>query len=161
MKNIYQGLEVEPTEPVTIERIHLRGIIMSDSQFAFIPEYWEQALKPYKKARWSHEGADLSGTIPFVPTPHNYQIKSGAFLVFPEFKAPQHGGFYAAHLYMIVRELHNLLKKEKYQRTEGTFTEEGLEIRPCLEVDGIKTRFILKPRGIQKNDTPYHAVLSY
>lgn len=155
--NIYEGLKVEPMEPVTVERIHLRGIIISDSWLAFIPEYWEQALRPYKRAKWKHEaGHEGTGFVPY-----HYEIKSGAFLVFPEFKAPQHGGFYAAHLYMIVRELHDLLKKERYQRTEGIFTEEGLEIKPCLEVDGIKTRFILKPRTLQLNDTPYHAVLSY
>jgi len=147
MQNIYEGLQVEPMNPVVIERIHLRGKILSDNQFVFVPEYWMEALKPYSKAKWGYEKASEGR-----PT-CQYRVKSGAFLVFTEFKAPQHGGFYAAHLYMIVKELPD-------SPIYCTFTEDGL-IMERKEEGKVVQRIELKPRAMQLGDTPYHAILSY
>lgn len=133
--------------PVLIEQIHLRGKYISETQFVFLAEYWEAQLKPYKKAKWTHEAKDWFGRN----IPNNYRLKQGAFLVFPEFKTQ--GGLYAAHLYAIVKEL-----------PDGpiycTFTNEGL-VMESKEEGRVIQRVTLKYRAPLIDDTLYHAVVSY
>lgn len=156
VQNIYAGLQVEPFKVNMIEQIHLTARIVDPIHFAFVPGTWEKELRPFKAAKWEHETHIYSGGTK-VRCLHNYEIKSGIFLAFPQFNMTQ-GGFYAAHLYMIAKELQDLFVGHDYPQCQGTLTVEGL-LFEARQVDGIKSRLQLKPRGLSKNDTAYHAIL--
>lgn len=145
--NIYEGLQVEPFKVNMIEQIHLRARIVDPIHFVFVPETWEQALKPYKKANWTHDTHIYSGGVK-VKNLHNYTLKQGVFLAFPQFHMTN-GGFYAAHLYAVVSNMF-------CDQVKATLTVEGL----TLEAVGDRQTVHLKPRGLSVNDTPYHAILS-
>lgn len=111
----------------------------------FIPETWAKALKPYAKATWTSERID-----PRLPK-ENYTLKNGHFLLFPQFNMTK-GGFFAALLYVVVKELDAL-------QVHAELTVEGLKL---VTVGGfIKTTITLKPRGLSRKDTPHHAILTY
>lgn len=143
MQNIYEGLEIEPPRVTMIEQIHLTARIVDPLHFVFLPERWEAQLKPFSRAKWKHE--NISPRPPCF-----YEIKEGAFLVFPQFNMTQ-GGFYAAHLYQIVKNM-------PYDRVEGELTVEGMTLTCKLE-GKVYQRVTLKPRGLSIKDTPYQAIL--
>lgn len=128
-----------------IEQINLTARRVDPLHFVFIPQTWTKELKPHGKAEWK----SMAGTM--GQPRDNYEIKAGDFLVFPQFNMTN-GGFYAAHIYSVIKEM-------DCQQVHATLTVEGL----TLETVGgdIKTRVTLKPRGLSRKDTPYHAVLQY
>lgn len=140
-------LVIEPTEPAVVEKIRLRARVQDNSNFIFIPEYWEEALKPFKKAHWKSDWGYSQGNK--VPARQDYRIISGNFLVFPEFDVD--GGFYAAHLYMVVCELPN-------QQIQGTFMKDTLTLK-VLEQGKVYQTVNLKSRAAWPRDTFYHAVM--
>lgn len=142
MQNIYEGLEIEPPRVTMIEQIHLTARIVDPLHFVFLPERWEEQLKPFSRAKWKHGS--------WLGKPCDYEIKEGVFLVFPQFHMIQ-GGFYAAHLYQIVKNI-------PYDRVEGELTVEGMTLTCKLE-GKIYQRVTLKPRGLSIKDTPYQAIL--
>lgn len=127
-----------------IESINLTARRVDPLRFVFVPQTWAKELKAHGKATWKHDTSPAHSR-------HNYEIKEGHFLAFPQFNMTN-GGFYAAHLYAIVKEL-------DCQQVHATLTVEGL----TLETVGgeVKTRITLKPRGLSRKDTPYHAVLQF
>jgi hypothetical protein len=127
-----------------LETITLTARRVDAIHFVFIPGTWVKQLKPISKAQWKHEVDPAYGL-------HNYEIKAGVFLVFPQYKMTN-GGFYAAHLYDIIKNL-------DCKQVHATLTMEGL----TLETIGgeNKTRIIFKPRGLSRKDTPFHAILNY
>lgn len=127
-----------------INQIPLTARKVDPLHFVFIPETWAKALKPYAKAKWTHESDPAYGL-------HNYDLKNGHFLVFPQFGMTK-GGFFAAHLYAIVKELDCL-------QVHAELTVEGLK----METIGgpVKSRIVLTPRGMSLNSTAHHVILSY
>ena len=131
-----------------LENIHLTARIIDPLHFVFISEKWEQELKSHKTAKWTHESnTKVSKSLPA----DTYQLTAGDFLAFPQFNMTN-GGFYAAHLYMIVKEI------PAGVRVYGTLTVEGLTLE--YSIDGLKSRINLTPRGLGTKDTPYRAELS-
>lgn len=123
--------------------IQLTARITDPLHFIFCPDTWEKELKPVSKAKWTHDSNA-------VYSRHNYTLKEGAFLAFPQFNMTS-GGFYAAHIYAVAKEM-------DCPQVRATLTHEGL----TLESIGseIKTRVTITPRGLQRTDTPYHAILN-
>lgn len=138
----------EVTDPVA--PIQLTARIADPIHFVFVAETWAEQLKPYKQAEWTHDSECYSWGS-FYRCPHNYTLKSGHFLVFPQFHMTQ-GGFYAAHLFMICKEL-----AEVTMQVKATLTVEGL----TLEAVDARTLVHLKPRGLSRNDVAHHAILGY
>lgn len=128
-----------------INQISLTARKVDPIHFVFIPETWAKALKPYAKAKWTSTQEDIR-----LPK-EKYTLQYGHFLVFPQFNMTK-GGFFAAHLYAVVKEL-------DCKQVHAELTVEGLK----LETIGgpVKSRIVLKPRGLTRKDTPHHAILEY
>lgn len=127
-----------------INQIPLTARRVDPIHFVFIPETWAKALTPYAKAKWTHEVDPAYGL-------HNYDLKNGHFLVFPQYNMTK-GGFFAAHLYAVVKEL-------DCQQVHAELTVEGLTL---VTIGGpVKSRITLKPRGLSRKDTAHHAILVY
>ena len=126
--------------------INLPARIVDPLHFVFIPEKWEQELKPYSKAQWKHQ-CNTAQNLP----PDRYELQTGHFLAFPQFHMTS-GGFYAAHVYAVVKELAG-----GCQQVQATLTVEGL----TLETIGgdIKTKVHIKPRGMSRKDDPHSVIL--
>lgn len=143
-QNIYEGLEMEPANPVpAIEQIRLRARIVDPTHFVFIPENWEAALKPYKKAKWDH-GKDQAGL------PAGYELKRGNYLVFPQFPIGiLDAGFYIARLYMVVKEM------EQGEQAYGEMFKDRMEITQNRQ------RVTLNTNSLGGIDSFYHAILGH
>lgn len=131
-----------------LDSVTLTARTVDAQRFVFIPETWESQLKPYSRAQWKHESnAKINKSLP----PDNYEITAGDFLAFP---GMDRGGFYAAHLYAVVKEMRGTCGQ-----VHASITPEGL----TLETIGgdIKTRVTLKPRGMSRKDTPHSVVMKY
>ena len=129
-----------------METVTLPARIVDPLHFVFCPDTWAEELKPISRAKWTHT-SNKGMNLP----PDFYELKSGDFLAFPQFNMTN-GGFYAAHLYMVVKELKDVCKQVR-----ATLTVEGLTLET---VEGeVKTRVTLKPRGMSHDSTPHHAIL--
>lgn len=140
-QNIYEGLTVEPAEPVPAIRLTARTT--DSTHFVFIPETWEAALKPYRKASWKHEkGHEGSGFVPY-----RYELRRGNYVVF--YQLALNAGFYIARLYAVVKEM------EQGEQAYGEVFENRLEITQNRQ------RVTLKTNPMGGLDGLYHAILSY
>jgi hypothetical protein len=133
-----------------IDPVLLTARVDDPSHFVFIAETWERELKPIKKARWKHD-AEMYSAGNVIKCPNHYELKQGHFLVFIQTEQPK-GGFHAAHLYAVCKEL-----AEVTGQVKATMTDEGL----TLEAVDSKARFFLKYRAVNVSDTIHHAVLGY
>lgn len=128
-----------------INQIPLTARRVDSIHFVFIPKTWAKALKPYAKAKWTSEQID-----PRLPK-EKYTLQNGHFLLFPQFNMTK-GGFFAAHLYAVVKEL-------DCAQVHAELTVEGLTL---VTIGGsVKSKITLKPRGWSIKDTPHHAILNY